>query len=292
VPKSTILITGLESLISAAIISHLLRAGHEVLVSSRSTTGIRMTDAATGRMFRTLFLDLTEESTFQNLPSSIDTVIHAAAASSTEESLIRVIDTNFFGTQRLIDYALTAGVSRFIYLSSVSAFGTISEPVISEDTPSVNPGAYGISKLLGEKALAQVNQKFMSVSLRLPAVLSPYSRNHWLARLRSATQRNEPISAVNPDFLFNNAIHVDTCAAFVAKLVESDWSCPSSLLLASTCPVSVSRVVEIIIEEVRSQSIVTYKHQSIPSFTISCELAMNWGYEPLTIEQTLKKWLR
>jgi len=83
--------------------------------------------------------------------------------------------------QALVRQALEAKVSAFVFCSSISAFGTISAPVLTEAEPSVDVGAYGLTKLLGEKLLQEAAGALPSLSIRLPAVIG----RGWLTSKRS-----------------------------------------------------------------------------------------------------------
>ena len=63
---------------------------------------------------------------------------------------------NLQATRALVSQALRTEVKGFVYFSSLSTLGDISSSVVNEDTPSINPDAYGLTKLLGERLLTDV----------------------------------------------------------------------------------------------------------------------------------------
>lgn len=122
----------------------------------------------------------------------VDAVIHTAARAhvlhdAPDNSQI-YMETNARGTQRLAAAAAAAGVRRFIYLSSVKVNGEEtagSAAYTAQDEP--NPqDAYGTSKWLGEKYLAEVAARgaMETATVRSPLVYGPGVRANFLRLLR------------------------------------------------------------------------------------------------------------
>lgn len=105
----------------------------------------------------------------------IDIVIHTAAMLRTAGSDDDYYNTNVAGSKRLAEAAASAGVRRFIFLSSVRVYGNSSQRPFSEtDTP--NPGSpYAVSKFKTELELARALNGTVTqlVILRLPMVYGP-----------------------------------------------------------------------------------------------------------------------
>jgi UDP-glucose 4-epimerase len=92
--------------------------------------------------------------------SNVDAVVHAATlhkphvASHTRQEFV---DTNITGTLNLLEEAITAGVSRFVFTSTTSAFGRALTPPpgapaawITEDVAPVPRNVYGATKTAAE----------------------------------------------------------------------------------------------------------------------------------------------
>jgi nucleoside-diphosphate-sugar epimerase len=80
---------------------------------------------------------------------------------------------NVDGTRRLLDTAVTAGVGRFVYLSSLAAVGPARARPVSAEDDARPLTEYGRSKLAGELACAGYADRIEVVVLRAPAVYGP-----------------------------------------------------------------------------------------------------------------------
>ncbi|NKB87451.1 MAG: NAD-dependent epimerase/dehydratase family protein [Acidobacteria bacterium] len=106
----------------------------------------------------------------------IDTVFHLAAqklnnATSSDDLLA----TNLVATNRLFEAAVSAGVRRIVFASSLYAHGRTSAPALREDDRAEPPTLYGVTKLAGEGMLRtlQARNGIETVSLRLFFVYGP-----------------------------------------------------------------------------------------------------------------------
>src|SRR5262249_7182426 len=153
--------------------------------AGRRGTGRLLLDPRTIPGLTVLLRDLGEAGA---LPDGVEAVVHAAAVSpgpgvaATASDFVR---SNAEATRRLSSWARGAGVRKFVYFSSVSAFGQVAGPVLDESSPRVDPDAYGVSKWLGEVVLQEQADGLPSVSLRLPSVVGPGAARNWLATMAS-----------------------------------------------------------------------------------------------------------
>jgi nucleoside-diphosphate-sugar epimerase len=128
------------------------------------------------------------ESLVAAMPASPDAVFHAAANTSTwsrnDEQQSR---DNIFGTELMLDVAVQSAAKRFIYTSSISAFGYQPGICIDENTPSnamtcgIN---YGKTKYLAEELVRKAVQRgLFSVILNPVNMLGRYDVNNWTKQL-------------------------------------------------------------------------------------------------------------
>src|SRR5271170_2995651 len=141
--------------------------------------------------------DITSQTDWNTALKGIDTVIHAAARvhcvnDTAEEPYFEV---NARGTLGLARAAARAGVTRFIYLSSVkvNGEGEPDRPYTTSDEP--HPGdAYARSKCLAERYLQDVVKvtAMQGVVVRAPLVYGPGVGGNFL-RLLHWVQRGRPV---------------------------------------------------------------------------------------------------
>ena len=158
------------------------------------------------------------------LPDGVEAVVHAAATSTPTGRADAVpaavlIRDNALASARLVEAAKAAGVRRFVYLSSLSVHGTVNERSLDASTPIREPDPYGVSKLMGESVLAASG--IPAVAVRLPAVIGPGADRNWPVQVVRRIRRHETVRIYNADGPFNNVVHVDDLADWIARLLTA-----------------------------------------------------------------------
>jgi len=145
-----VLITGGAGFIGSHVAKKYLDMGDEVYVLDNLSTGIKE-NIPLGVHF--LNLDLTDESFVNQLPESIDIIVHLAAQSSGEISFEKPtydLKTNTLATLLLLKWAFDHNVIKFIYASSMGVYGDGRDYPLTEKDP-VNPKSfYGVGKCASE----------------------------------------------------------------------------------------------------------------------------------------------
>jgi UDP-glucose 4-epimerase len=146
----TVLVTGGTGVIGAHVVRRLLAAGEEVVLTSAS--GNR---ALLGPVDVPVHV-LDVRASHDELLAGVDVVVHLAAAlpKQCEASATDAVAVNVLATAALYEAAAAAGVARFVYGSSKSAYGPApaGDP-ISEDSPTRPLAMYDATKLGGEHVL-------------------------------------------------------------------------------------------------------------------------------------------
>lgn len=129
----------------------------------------------------------------------IDTVIHLAArahqikdtAPNPEQAFYEV---NTAGTANLVQQSIEAGVKHFIFISSIGAMATLSDDVLTADSPCRPDTPYGLSKLAAEQALIQQTQGtgMTYTIIRPPLVYGPGNPGN-MARLIKLVNTGLPL---------------------------------------------------------------------------------------------------
>lgn len=145
--------------------------------------------------------DVGPETDWKKAVSGVDAVIHTAArvhvmnevAANPLDAFRRV---NVAGTLNLARQAAAAGVSRFIFVSSVKVNGeeTLPSQAFTEADPPNPRDAYGLSKWEAEQALMEISRetKLEVVILRFPLIYGPGMKGNML-RIFSLADRVLPL---------------------------------------------------------------------------------------------------
>lgn len=130
---------------------------------------------------RSLYGDMVTQKNWENLLSNCDIIIHLAARvhvmnETSTDPLALFRQSNVEATLNIARAAKTAGVKRFVYLSSIKVNGeeTFDRPFSASDLADPQD-AYGISKMEAESELLKLNEPgvFEIVIIRPPLVYGP-----------------------------------------------------------------------------------------------------------------------
>ena len=147
------LVTGGAGFIGSHIVDELVRRDHEVVVLDDLSTGREVNVESVRRKIDFRVGDITDLRDVQAACRGADFVIHLAARASVPKSVEDPIGTNranIDGTLNVLVAARDAGVRRFVFAASSSAYGEVPEqPKIENMVPApISP--YGVSKYVGE----------------------------------------------------------------------------------------------------------------------------------------------
>jgi len=285
------LLTGGNAFVSKTIGPALAAAGHELTVCLRPGRPIpKWADAGPG-VITTRAVDLADVGGVLDLVTGHSFIIHVAARVEDPTAPQSLFERdNSRATQALADAAVAAGCAGVINFSSMSVYGEISASVADATTPSTNPTAYGASKLAGEQTLRRVAATLPSVSLRLPGIVGPNAHGNWLARSRAALRASDPVTLNNPDFPFNNAVHVEDLAEFVVSLCAREWSGFHAFPIGAGDPLTVISVMERLKAATGSTSSITISDAERQAYTISSDTAIrDFGYRPASMADIIDR---
>lgn len=275
-----VLVTGVSGFSGAYIGKMLAGEGHEVVGVHRRETPFLARAAHPGLTFQRG--DLIDSKQF---PGPFDVVIHTAATSPVPEvDTARLIHDNVDGTAALIQAAATWRCRAFIFFSSLSLYGVTEGPVIDEQTPIINPNAYGATKHLAERMLVDYADRMPVLALRLPGVIGPGSRRNWLSNVGEKLIARQPITAFHLQAPFNNAAHVHDIGTFIVSVLDREWTGHDAIVMGARGTMPVRDVIERLAAAVGVRPIIQEITPQKASFILSSERAVaRWGYQPTEI---------
>jgi nucleoside-diphosphate-sugar epimerase len=286
-----VMVTGAGGFAGGHIARRLAEQGFDVVAATRSSAVEPPRTPEAARRFQVLRTALEDSaSSFRN----VDAVVHAAATSIwTGISVDRMLTDNVAAMQALVRNAVAAKARTFVFLSSISAFGTIRAPVLTEAEASLNVDAYGATKLLGELLLQDVAAALPSLSIRLPAVIGRGSRRNWPSECLRKLKADEPLQAFNPNVPFNNVIHEADLGALIGAALERGLSGAEMIVVGSGGKTTPCEVVQLLAEGTHSNSPIHWSSSERPSFLIDSSKAGGlFGFSPMQVEQALLRFVR
>ena len=173
-----VLVTGSSGFVGLPLADRLVTEGVTVV-------GCDPMPAPNGHDFESVRGDLQDVHQIYRLLNQhrIDTVIHSGAVSGSmllRDDPFRVAQLNMFGTTHLIEAARAIGILKFVYVSSLSAYGNTPSGPVDVDAPMRPGSVYSATKGAGDLlAMAYRNQYDMNVvSLRIGGLYGP-GRKTW-----------------------------------------------------------------------------------------------------------------
>ncbi|OJX75922.1 NAD(P)-dependent oxidoreductase [Magnetospirillum sp. 64-120] len=238
---------------------------------------------------------LDDPSFLASIPGEVEAVLHVAATSpkpNVPPDAAGLVRDNITATQLTIDWALARAARRFLFTSSLSVHGTISDTTVSPTTDIVNPALYGITKRVGECLLDGVAGTLPSIAIRLPGIVGRGADRIWLSGLAQKLSANQPVTIFNPDAPFNNILHAEDLAVFLADLTAAELQGASAFPIGAGTPLTVGEVVHTFRDRLGSFSEIQVDPSHRPSFTLCNRAAEAFGYRPTTTRDALERYSR
>lgn len=284
-----ILLTGASGNIGRGVLRALVDCGHTVLAVARDRRRLQETCLPFGRSAIPIVCDLSH-GLDERFPCDYDAVVHSAAHASAVDSPDAHVVHNLLALRHLLAHATRQPGRTLVFLSSLSVYGTISDPLVDEHTAVCDPGSYGASKLLGEMLLKEAAPKIASIALRLPGIIGPGAHAPWLARTLTAARAGRPITIYSPATLFNNVVHVDDLGVFICRLLSVPRTGFDIVTLGAAEPRPVREVVETMLAELGHTPELRFVEPPRQPFIVSIQKAVaDYGYAPRSVLQSVKR---
>lgn len=203
----TVLVTGAHGFVGTALCAALKARGTPYVAAVRETVG-----------------NIGPATDWRPALQGCDVVVHLAglAHQSVRGDTTALRATNVGGTLRLAEQAAAAGVGRFVFMSSIKAWGESTAPgqCAREGDESHPLDAYGISKCAAERGLHQIarDSGMAIVIIRPPLVYGPGAKANFAQLVRAVTRGWPlPLAAVRNARSF---IALDNLVDFVVCCID------------------------------------------------------------------------
>jgi UDP-glucose 4-epimerase len=173
------LITGGAGFIGSNLARKLVTQGADVVILDDFSTGKAENLDDVKDKVRVIEGDICDINVVRDATAGADYVLHHAAVVSVPRSVkdpLRTNEVNVDGTLNCLLAARDAGVKRFVFAASSSAYGDSEELPKREDMPPKPLSPYGVAKLVGEMYCKVFNDVYglETVSLRYFNIFGPF----------------------------------------------------------------------------------------------------------------------
>ena len=284
---SRILVTGINSPLGQAVGRKLQAEGHIVVGTVRSSK-LKLQGLPANEL---VALDLDDKDSFTNIVGGFDSFVHIASLN--EGSAETLLKTTGLGMIYLIDRAKHLNIRRLVHISSMSIHGRVLTEVVDENTSVTHSVPVGAAKWAAECFISNERSSIEAVSIRSPAIASPFANRHFLAKIfHSMVSGLDKISVSNPEHLFNNIVHENVVAEFINTLLHKDLESEyKALPIGSTDPIPLRQIVEIIAKATKYTDKINWVEPKSPPFRIDSTGAIELGYKPITTLETINRWM-
>jgi nucleoside-diphosphate-sugar epimerase len=241
-----ILVTGATGFIGGHLLPRLLQDKHEIVAAIRHTESIKKLSIPVPHV---IVGEIDGNTDWSEALSGIDTVIHLAGrahilqenVADPEAEFRRV---NITGTKNLVKQSLVAGVKRFIFISSIGAVATLSDRIITENTPPQPDTPYGRSKLEAEQALVKLTENTaMSWTILRPTLVYGEGNPGNMANLLKliGLRIPLPLGAINNH---RNFLYVGNLVDAIAQCLTHDQAANKLFLISDTEQLSTPELIQ------------------------------------------------
>jgi len=239
-------ITGATGLVGRALVAQFVALGRfEVLALTRQLPMNRVTGAE-----YLLVGGLSSQAQWLGAMDGVHTVVHAAARvhvmyDTEADPLTAFRAVNVRGTLNLARQAAAAGVTRFVFISSVKVNGESTEPgrAFTEADEPDPQDAYGLSKHEAEQGLRQLaaDTGMEVVIIRPPLVYGPGVKANFAALMR-AVQRGWPLplGAVHNQ---RSLVALDNLVDFIVTCITHPQAANQTFLVSDGQDLSTTELV-------------------------------------------------
>jgi nucleoside-diphosphate-sugar epimerase len=283
-----VVVTGAGGFVGAFVAHWLADRGTHVTAISRR----RLEHEAKVPGLEWRIVDLTSP---ESLPEHFDALIHCAA-----ETPERCPDpTNLYRrnmdiTHSVFSQAAAARTDAVVFLSSMSAYGAVSAPVVTEDLAPGELDPYGKAKRDSEALLQSCVEHGLSsgLAIRLPGTVGRGSHDNFLSVALRRVLSGEAVKGRNPDSPFNNIVYVGDLATFLQAWISKPVPGYRVTNLGAAEPMPMREVLSLLFAASGREQRLIFEPGGKKPFLISIDRALSLGYRPSTVKASVESFVR
>lgn len=280
-------VTGAGGFVGGFVAHWLAAHGCEVTAVTRKPIGSAAVAGMTWRQS-----DLRAE---DSLPSRFDALVHCAAETPERcPDPLNIYRRNIDACESVFRQARSAVARSVVFLSSMSAYGSVTADVVTEDTPPGNLDEYGRAKRDGELLLQScVGEGLPSgLAIRLPGTVGKGSHDNFLSVALERVLSGQALKGRNPDALFNNVVYVGDLALFLHSWIAAPRRGYTVTNLGATDPLPFRDVLSLLFSLSYREKRLDFEPGGKKPFLVSLDRAVSIGYRPSTVRASLEAFVR
>lgn len=255
-----ILITGAAGFIGSKVAQKFIDLGYETLTIDNLSTGVKENIP-----IKTIFIEgnCGDKNIVEMLNLyPIEGIVHIAGQSSGEVSFENPgydLESNTMSTILLLDYARRNGIRRFVFASTMSIYGDVSELPVSEETNANPKSFYACSKIASENYLKIYSKLGIEcTSLRLFNVYGPGQnlknlKQGMLSIYLAQAINNGEVVVKGSGERFRDFVYIDDVVTAFELLYFVKWDMFNVYNICSGKPTSVSNLLFEIQKNIKKQ---------------------------------------
>tara|TARA_E500000178_G_scaffold343365_1_gene390063 strand:+ start:9609 stop:10478 length:870 start_codon:yes stop_codon:yes gene_type:complete len=280
-----ILVTGSGTLIGNTISTYLAKQKHKVIASYNNTIPKNLNKV---KNISVVKFDLKRKLNIKD--KKIDVLVHCASAIPSQSlSKKEMLEINYLGFKNLLKQSLKLKCKKIILLSTMSVYGKIKTNVISEQTSRNNQDSYGLSKFKMEQYLKKNSKKYnLNYAIfRLPGVIGYKSNHNFLSEKIKKIRNNEQIKISNPNFLFNNVVHVKNLAIIVSESLRLENE-KATYNLGSNNKIKLKDILKLIYQILKKKPKIEIIKNKSKGFNINIKKILSKNYTLFDTEKSIR----
>ena len=196
----------------------------------------------------------------------VDCLIHLAGKddynSSSQEEIIK---KNIHLDKQVSQIVKKLKIPHIIFASTNRVYEGSKKSFISEKTKVYPQSVYAKSKLNSEKIFTKLNSKI--TILRIPSVLSKYSRKGLIYFTIRKMIKNKNIEIYNPSSLFNNVITQEDLNKIIYFIISKEKKLKKKEIINinSVNPIKFDKIIKHLLKKINSNSKIIIKKKSLTS---------------------------